>query len=157
MSRERSSTWLLYKEIKFSTWELADRFLAQLLYWAPKETIHSKYWKLFYSKHKTVKHVVRNVILNIFYKLWISEKDVDVDPPSVTWGSIYKITRLQKVHYFFIWTPYGRKVLNNWIHLKEQMYHTLIVQKEETWTWRNFRSNPDCVPPFRSIEKENHF
>ena len=33
------------------------------------------------------------------YKLWISDKDVDVDSPSLTWGSMYKITGIEKVHF----------------------------------------------------------
>ena len=55
-----------------------------------------------------------------------------------------KWTSLLKVHYFFIWTRWGRKILNNWNNFKEQMYHTLIVQNEETWTWCHFRSHADC-------------
>ena len=34
---------------------------------------------------------------------------------STTWGSIYKIKRVQKVNYFFIGTPCGLKLLHNWI------------------------------------------
>ena len=37
-----------------------------------------------------------------FLQIWISDKYADVDPPSVKWGSVYKITRLEKVNYFFI-------------------------------------------------------
>ena len=90
-------------------------------------------------------------------ELWFSDKDVDVAPQSVTRGSIYKITRLKKVHYFFIWSLCGRKLLNNWINFKEQMHQTLIVQNEETWTLRHFRSHTDCVPPLFSIEMKNPF
>ena len=88
-----------------------------------------------------------------FYKLWIS----DVDPPSVTMGSIYKMTSLQKVHYFFIWTRCGWKFSNNWINFKVQMHHTLIVQNVEEWTWRHFRSYTDCVPSLFSIENAQPF
>ena len=131
------------------------------LYWAPKETIHS-ILKLFYSKNETLKFVVRNVILDVLTPNFSTNygfptKDVDVDPPSVTWGLIYKITRLQKVHYFFISTRCGWKLLNNWINFKVQIYHTLIVHNAETWTWRHFRSHADCVPSLFSIEMHNPF
>ena len=133
-----------------------------IIYWAPKETIHSLYLKLFYSKNETLTFLLRNVILGIlthsFYtKYGFPTKDVDVDPPSVTWGSIYKITRLQMVHYLFIWTRCGWKLLNNWINFKVQIYHTLIVQNVETWTWRNFRFHADSVPSLFSIEMHNPF
>ena len=35
------------------------------IYWAPKETIHSIYLKLFYSKNETLTFVVRNVIVGV--------------------------------------------------------------------------------------------
>ena len=132
------------------------------IYWAPKETIHSIYLKLFFCKNETQTFVVRNVILGVYTPNFSTNygfptKDVDVDPPSVTWGSIYKITRLQKVHYFFISTHCGRKLLNYGYNFKEQMYHTLIVKNVETWTWRHFRSNADCIPSLFSIEMHNPF
>ena len=37
------------------------------------------------------------------------------------------------------------------------MYHTLIVQNTETWTWRHSRSHNDCVPALFSIEMQNLF
>ena len=62
---------------------------------------------LLYSKTIIV-ILVRNVILGVLTHIYgFPTKDVDVDQLSVTWGSIHKITRLQKVHYFFTWSCYG--------------------------------------------------
>ena len=143
-------------------WIYCQLSVYRYIYWAPKETIHSIYLQLFYSKNETLTFVVRNVILGskvhgFSTNYGFPTKDVDVDPPSVTWGSIYKITSLQKAHYFFIWTRCGWKLLNNWIIFKVQMYHTLIVQNVEMWTWRHFRSRADCVPSLFSIEMINRF
>ena len=105
--------------------------------------ISKKHWqKLFfcnlkYTDSNKKRYIVDFLIIFIntqfSYKLWISDKDVDVDQPSVKWGTIYKITRLQKVNYFFSWTRCGWKLLNTWINCKVQMHHTWIVQNIETW------------------------
>ena len=128
----------------------------------PKKTIDSIYLKLFYIKNETLTFVVRNEILGVLTHSFSTNygfptKDGDVDQSSVKWGSIYKITRLQKIHYFFIWTRCGWKLLNNWINFKVQMYHTLIVQNVETWTWRHFRSHASCVLSLFAIEMRNPF
>ena len=78
-----------------------------VIYRVLKETIHSILLELFYIKNETLAFVVRNAILgvethSVSTNYGFPTKDVDVDPPTVTWGSIYKITRLQKVNYLFI-------------------------------------------------------
>ena len=73
---------------------------------------------------------------------------------SYVWVNL-QITRLQTVCYFFIWTKWGWNLLHNWINFKVQMYHTLIIQNVETWTWRHFRYHADCVPSLFSIEMQS--
>ena len=40
-------------------------YIVTIIYWAPKETIHSIDLKSFYSKNETLIFVVRNVILGV--------------------------------------------------------------------------------------------
>ena len=132
------------------------------IYWAPQKTIHSIYLKLFDSKNETLTHVVRKcnsgrINTQFFYKLWISDKrcwcwptisyvEVNLQNNTSTIGSL-----------FLPLNPLWKKTLEKLINFKLQMYHTLIVQNVETWTWRHFRSNADCVPPLLSIEMHNPF
>ena len=48
-------------DVLFKDWSTLFSFI----YWAPKETIHSIYLTLFYSKNETLTFFVRNVILGV--------------------------------------------------------------------------------------------
>ena len=109
--------------------------------------------KHYYSLKETYFCVYKHTVFSTNYGF--PTKDVDVDPPSVTWGSIYKIKRQQTVHYFFIWNRCGWKLLNNCINVNVQVHHTLIVQNLETLAWRRFRSHADCAPSLFAIEIHN--
>ena len=45
--------------------DVTSYFWYTIIYWAPKETIHSIYLKLFYSKNETLTFIGRNVILGV--------------------------------------------------------------------------------------------
>ena len=68
-----------------------------------------RYLRLFYSKHESLTYVVRNVILDVLthsfstnYGFLIKMLMLTHQHHQLRGGSIYKITYLQKVHYFFI-------------------------------------------------------